>query len=169
MSTKRLFFSLWPDDRQREQLRDAISPIAGEIEGRAVSRASWHVTLVFIGEFPEQRIPALMASASQIQVEPFRLSFDRAEFWPRPKIAVLGARIVPPELQALVDSLHDLMREHGVDTREMDYRPHITIVRRARSFEPRRLAQPLLTQWSGFELIESRLNAGGARYRPLKQ
>lgn len=169
MRTQRLFFALWPDDRQREQLRDAISPLAKNIEGSAVYRASWHVTLVFVGDFPSERVPTLLASASEIKVEPFRLRFDRAEFWPRQKIAVLGTQIVPPELQNLADSLHDLIRTHGIDSRDTVYRPHITIARRARNFETQRLAQPLLVQWSGFELIESEPNPGGPRYRPLKQ
>ncbi len=169
MSTKRLFFALWPHYRQREQLRDVISPLAKNVEGSAVYRASWHVTLVFVGDFPEERIETLQANASQIQVEPFRLRFDRAEFWPRQKIAVLGTQIVPPELQNLASSLHDLIRAHGVDSRDTVYRPHITIARRARNFETQRLAQPLMTQWSRFELIESEPNPGGPRYRVLKQ
>lgn len=169
MSTKRLFFALWPDDRQREQLRDVISPLAKNVEGSAVYRAAWHVTLVFVGEFPEQLIPVLQAAASQIEVEPFRLRFDRAEFWPRQKIAVLATQVVPPELKELAASLDNVVREHGIDTRDTVYRPHVTIVRRARAFETQRLAQPLMTQWSGFELIESEPNPGGPRYRPVKQ
>ena len=169
MSTKRLFFALWPDDRQREQLRNVISPLAKNVEGTAVYRAAWHVTLVFVGDFPEERVPALLAASREIPVEPFRLRFDRAEFWPRQKIAVLATQIVPTELENLAGSLHDLIRAHGVDSRDTVYRPHVTIVRRARAFETQRLAQPLMTQWSGFELIESEPNPGGPRYRPLKQ
>ncbi len=169
MSNKRIFFALWPDDRQREQLRNTISPVAKSIEGNAVYRASWHVTLVFVGDFPEERVPSLLADSAEIAVEPFRLRFDRAEFWPRQKIAVLGIQIVPPELQNLAASLNDLVRAHGVDSQDTVFRPHVTIVRRARNFETQRLAQPLMTQWSSFELIESEPNPGGARYRPLKQ
>lgn len=169
MSTKRLFFALWPDDRQREQMRNAISPLAKLVEGNAVYRAAWHVTLVFVGDFPEERVPGLMAAADEIEVEPFRLRFDRAEFWPRQKIAVLATQTVPSELEKLAGSLHDLVRAHGIDTRDTVFRPHVTIVRRARAFEAQRLAQPLMTQWSGFELIESEPQPGGARYRPLKQ
>ena len=38
MNIKRIFFALWPDHRQRERLRDIISPVAKEVEGRAVDR-----------------------------------------------------------------------------------------------------------------------------------
>ena len=59
MVNKRLFFALWPDDRQREQLRDVINSVAKTVEGRPVDRGNWHVTLAFIGDFPEERVPDL--------------------------------------------------------------------------------------------------------------
>lgn len=169
MNTKRLFFALWPDIRQRDQLRNVISPVARTIEGSAVFRGSWHVTLAYIGDFEEPRVPGLLAAARLIEVEPFRLRFDCAEFWPRPKAAVLAAQRVPPELDRLVKSLNGLLTSAGVTVESRRYRPHITIVKRARGFETQRLAQPAMSEWSGFELVESISAAGGSTYRPLKQ
>ena len=57
MADRRLFFALWPDERQRNQLRDQLNPIIGSVEGRLVDRRNWHVTLVFIGPFPEEDLP----------------------------------------------------------------------------------------------------------------
>lgn len=169
MSTKRIFFALWPDDRQRDRLRDHISPLAKLVEGQAVYRGNWHVTTAFIGEFPEARIAELLARAADIAVEPFRLRFDRVEFWPRPKVASLVAPTVPSELQRLVEAHCALLGEFGVRVEERTYRPHITVVRRARPFETQRLAQPAVVEWSGFELIESVSQPGGVSYRLLKQ
>ena len=120
MSTKRIFFALWPDDRQRDRLRDVIGSVAKTVEGRAVDRRDWHVTLVFIGEFPASQVPGLLERASQIQVEPFRLSFDRMEFWPRPKIACMVAATVPPELLSLVAALNVLVQDFGVSPGRQD-------------------------------------------------
>lgn len=169
MSTKRLFFGLWPDDRQRDQLRNAISPVAKLVEGTAVYRGDWHVTLAFIGDVQERRIPELREAANNIPVEPFRLRFERAEFWPRPKIAVLVAQTVPRELESLVASLNVVLTDAGILVDEQRFRPHITIVRRARPFETERLAQPITVEWSGFELIESVSERGSRSYYPLKQ
>jgi 2'-5' RNA ligase len=169
MSTKRIFFALWPDDRQRDRLRDHISPLAKLVEGQVVYRGDWHVTTAFIGNFPEADIPGLLARAAQIPVEPFRLRFDRVEFWPRPKVASLVAPTVPPELQRLVDAQNALLADFGVPVEERTFRPHITVVRRARPFETQRLAQPAVVDWTGFELVESISQPGGATYRPLKQ
>ena len=169
MNTKRLFFALWPDNRQRERLRDVINSVAKTVEGRAVDRRNWHVTLVFIGTFPENRIPYLLERAQQIEVEPFRLNFDRLEYWPRPKVASLSAATVPTELQNLVDSLNEVISNLGIQPEDRNYRPHITVVRNARSFTTERLTQRVMTEWSSFELMESVSGPGGVSYIPLKQ
>ena len=101
MAERRLFFALWPDDRQRDTLRNTISPAARTVEGNAVPRGNWHVTLVFIGNFPEERVGELLSAAATVTVEPFRLRFDRVCYWQRPKIACLQAMSVPSELADL--------------------------------------------------------------------
>jgi 2'-5' RNA ligase len=169
MSRKRLFFALWPDDRQRDRLHDCISPLEELIDGRHVYRGNWHVTTAFIGDFAEGLIPDLQARAAAIPAEPFRLRFDRVEFWPRPRVACLIAPTTPPELDRLVASLNNLLLDFGVQVEDRRYRPHITIARRAKRFEALRLAQPALTEWSGFALIESISQPGGVVYRPVKQ
>lgn len=169
MNTKRLFFALWPDHRQRDRLRDVITSVSKTVEGRAVDRRNWHVTLVFIGAFPEHRVPYLLERAAEIPVEPFRLNFDRLEYWPRPRVASLSAAMVPPELQALVDSLNAVILDLGLKPEDRNYRPHITVARSARAFTTERLTQRVTTEWSSFELVESVSGPGGVSYSPLKQ
>ena len=169
MKTTRLFFALWPEDRQRDQLRDVVDSVAEVREGRPVDRRNWHVTLVFIGSFPEHRVPELLQRAGQITVEPFHLSFDRLEFWPRPRVACLCAATVPPELQALVDALNGILTDLGLEPEDRVYRPHITVMRNARQFPTEHLTQQATTEWSDFELMESVSTPEGVRYVPLKQ
>lgn len=169
MNTRRLFFALWPDNRQRDRLRDVVNSVAKTVEGKIVDRRDWHVTLAFVGVFPENRVPYLLERAAEINVEPFRLIFDRLEFWPRPKVASLCAATVSPDLQALVDSLNNVLLDLGLTPEDRTYRPHITIARNARPFMTERLAQRSVTEWSGFELVESVPVPGGVHYVPLKQ
>ena len=169
MDNKRLFFALWPDDRQRETLRNTMSPVARQVEGSAVYRGNWHVTLVFIGDVPANRIAELQAATSGIEVEAFRLRFDRLAFWQRPRIACLQAMSVPPPLDALVNDLNAALVPFGNEPDKGHYRPHITAVRRARAFEPIVLARPLELSFDGFELVESVSTREGGQYRPLKQ
>ena len=167
MSTKTLFFALWPDNRQRDRMRDFISPVAKEIDGRATDRRDWHVTLAYIGDLEERFIREVQESAGAIQFEPFRLRLDRLEFWPRPKIAALVPPRIPPEHEKLVESLRGIIIAAGIEPALRVYRPHITVVRNARPFETHRLAQSATTEWSSFELIESIKERGSTIYRPL--
>jgi 2'-5' RNA ligase len=169
LDSRRLFFALWLNDRQRESLRDIVQPVLSGIEGDFVDRRNWHVTLVFVGDFAEQKLPGLYSSVSDIVVEPFRLRFDRASFWPRPKIACLETATVPDELQRLVLRIHEAVQPFGVPPENHSYRPHITIARRARSFPQQRLARTIELQCDAFDLVESVSVRGGVQYRPLKQ
>ncbi|ANO52151.1 RNA 2',3'-cyclic phosphodiesterase [Woeseia oceani] len=169
MPEKRLFFALWPNERQREQLREPIKTASGTVEGQLVFRGNWHVTLRFLGAVPEAAIPSIRRAMDAIQPEPFRLRFDRLEFWPRPKIACLLASSVPPALSRLVQTLDTLAEAAGLGRQESTYRPHITIARHARSFPSEPLAQPVMLEWSGFELMESVATAQGVRYYPAIQ
>ncbi len=168
-STRTLFFSLWPDYRQRDKLRDVIAPASRLIDGRAVPRDNWHLTLLYIGDFPEVAIPGLLSRAASMQVEPFRLRFDKVEFWPRPRVACLLPAVVPTELARLNQQLKNLLNDAGFLMEEQRFRPHITICRNARPFETQRLAQPIAMEWSKFELMESTRVRGETRYIPLKQ
>jgi len=168
MSSRRLFFALWPDRRQRDRMRDFISPVAKLVDGKAIDRRNWHITLVYIGDFPDNRIDELHEAKTAVTVEPFRLRLDRLEFWPRPKIAALVPPTVPAELERLVEDLKGRVFAAGVDPEHQRvYRPHVTVVRNARPFETQRLAQSAVTEWSSFELIESVSEPGGTTYRPL--
>jgi len=169
MSTRHLFFALWPDARQRDRLRDVINSVVKTVEGRAVDRRNWHITLPYIGDIDEQHIPEIQELAAQVQVEPFRLGFDRLEFWARPRVACLAVAMVPPELERLVLSLNDVVRKVGVTPPDRTYRPHITVSRNVRPFTTERLTQRVATEWSSFELMESVAAPGSVSYFPLKQ
>ena len=169
MELKRLFLALWPDDRQRNNLSEILPSLLYSIEGKMTDRGNWHVTLVFIGDFPEDTIPELLHKTAQIEVQPFRLRFDRMSFMPRPKIACLEAMRIPDELARLKQDLESMLLPYGVAPEKREYRPHITTMRRSRPFETTRPARPIEMQWSGFELVESVSMPGNVRYRVLKQ
>ncbi len=150
-------------------MRDIINPALSVVEGTAVDRRNWHVTLVFIGAFAEEYIARLQAAASEIEPFDIRLRFDRISYWQRPKIASLNPRNVPTELQQLVKSLERKLIPFSFEPNERAYRPHITVARRARTFPDVPLARPIDLQWSSFELIESVSSSRGVQYHPLKQ
>lgn len=151
-------------------MRNFISPVAKLVEGRATDRRNWHITLTYVGDFPVSRIDELHAMKKAIVVESFRLRLDRLEFWPRPKIAALVSPTIPPEMERVVEDLKGRILAAGVNPEHQRvYRPHVTVVQNARQFETQRLAQSAITEWSGFELMESISERGSVTYRPLDQ
>jgi 2'-5' RNA ligase len=168
-TNKRLFFALWPSEKQRRRIHSALEPHRAGLSGKWTARDNWHVTLVFVGSFPERDIPALQAAASKVRCPPFTLRFERIDYWAGPKIMCLEAGLLPDQLAGLVRSLESAASAFGYQSEKRPYRPHMTIARRAKFFNPITLAQPVELQWSGFALIESLSMPGGVRYRPLKQ
>ncbi len=168
-TTRTLFFSLWPDYRQRDKLRDVIAPATRLIDGRAIPRDNWHLTLLYIGDFPEVAIPGLLQQAEALRVESFRLRFDKVEYWARPRVACLVPTSTPTELARLNQQLKNILHDAGFLMEEQRFRPHVTICRNARPFETQRLAQPLAMEWSKFELLESVRVRGQTHYIPVKQ
>ena len=102
---RRLFFALWPSEKQRQIIDSAIEPCKASLAGKWIARDNLHVTLVFIGGFPEKDIPALQAAAANIRSPAIRLRFERIDFWARPKIMCLQADFFPSQLIELVRSL----------------------------------------------------------------
>ncbi len=76
---------------------------------------------------------------------------------------------VPAGLAQLVTSLHTVLEPFDIEPEAGTYRPHITAVRAARSFEPLSLARPLELTFNEFALVESVSTRDGVQYRPLKQ
>ena len=150
-------------------MRDIINPALSVVEGTAIDRRNWHITLVFIGNFAEQNIAELQAAAGEIEPFDFRLRFDRISFWQRPKIATMNPRNVPAELEQLVKSLEQILIPFGFEPNERVYRPHITVARRARTFSDVPLARPNDLEWSSFQLVESVSTTRGVQYHPWKQ
>ncbi|MBT5220377.1 MAG: hypothetical protein HOI35_11770 [Woeseia sp.] len=104
------------------------------IEGSTVDRRNWHVTLVFIENFPEQHLPGLWKAMGLIDPGEIRLRFDSLTFWQSPKIACIHAKTTPPELSQLMTKLHQAVAPLGIAPEDRVYRPHITVSRKARAF-----------------------------------
>ena len=89
MADRTLFFAFWPSHRQREQLRQPIRRALSDAEGKPVNRRNWHITLVYIGRFPEEKIPDLLSAVVAINPSQIRLRFVSLTYWQRPKVACM--------------------------------------------------------------------------------
>ena len=163
LDAARLFLALWPDPQTRHRLatcRDAWCWPAGTA---LVPTQRLHLTLHFIGTVARPRL-AFLADALEVSVRPFELKLGVPECWPR-GLAVLRPFSVPERLRDLQAALGERLRAQGLPVEARDFRPHVTLARKAvRAVAP--VPAPELS-WpvASYTLVES---LPGAGYRVLR-
>ncbi|MFZ5555981.1 MAG: RNA 2',3'-cyclic phosphodiesterase [Pseudomonadota bacterium] len=160
----RVFFALWPDARVRTALHRAARALHAGCGGRAMRPANIHLTLVFVGDLPETRLPELCAVAGGTPGTAMEITIDRAVFWPRNRIAWVGPGATPPPLAALVTALEEGLAGAGFRFDRRPYLPHITLLRNARCHAAPSLAEPVAWKADEFVLARSTRNEEGAAY-----
>ena len=93
-AVSRVFFALSPDERSRSRLSSVADDLAVRLGGRATSKETLHLTLAFVGELRQDRLPDLMAAASDVVQATSEapaagvVVLDRMRYWPSGKNAV---------------------------------------------------------------------------------
>jgi 2'-5' RNA ligase len=167
----RLFVALWPPEQVVEELAGAIARVRPlEQDLRWTTPEQWHLTLVFLGEVSEERLPELSRRlARAAQAHPvLSLHFagggrfgDRV-LWTR----VEGDR---EPLRRLAASASAAARRTGLDVEDRPYRPHLTLARNTGGAHLRPLVAALAaytgTAWTAdqLHLVRSRLGQGPGR------
>ena len=162
----RLFFALWPDPEVLKALNHTRKTL-GVNEGKPVNPEKYHVTLLFLGEIPEDQIPALKSLAEKAPFEPCELVLDQMEHWVRPAVLCLVATQTPPALDKLVEAMKRELRKMGIKTEKRPFRPHLTLARKVRKRVVGRPVEPIHWPIHDFVLVASGLNREGSRYRIL--
>lgn len=166
----RLFFALWPDDELRQGLARRIPDLIRDYPCKPQRPDQWHLTLEFLGSVEAARQPALHAAAAQAQERggvPDDVLLDRLEHWPRPEVLCLVASAVPPGLAEFVTALRAALVEHGFEPERREFRPHLSLARKARQPARARPVAPLHWPVGDFVLARSVSDATGSRYEPL--
>ena len=172
MKNRRLFFALWPTDAVRARLAAAAQSHA-EL-GRAIAARNLHVTVVFLGAVPEERLTQVVEiarSAQKLTLDgKFMLHLDRLEFWRRSSLVALTAAQTPPELLKIVDGLRAGLRERGFQLQEHDtFRPHVTLVRDVAGGPAAAAVTPVQWPVESFALVESQVGQRGSQYSVLEE
>ena len=165
----RTFLALWPDAAVRAQLAERSATAARACAGRAPPPDTLHLTLVFIGTTPADRIGALAAMMDAIDAPSFPLRFDRSGWFRRSGVAWLGVREPPEPLMALQDALARGASRLGFSLDVRPYAPHLTLARDVHKPLPDRAFAPLDWRVASFVLMASELLPAGPRYRILHE
>lgn len=164
---RRLFLALWPGEAVARALDAAGRDAHCQLGGRRMQRDTLHITLAFLGEVDESRLPGLVEGLGGVTGEAFELDMDRLGYWRHNHIVWAGCAEPPAALCALVRVLRASLAAQGFPVEGSGFVPHVTLLRKV----PRVAALPALgpIAWpvSEWALVESRLSELGASYQRL--
>ncbi|OOE90191.1 RNA 2',3'-cyclic phosphodiesterase [Salinivibrio sharmensis] len=126
----RLFFALGLDEKANQAAREQLVRYNHHLygEGRAVPDQNLHLTLAFLGEVPDTKLPALQAAASNLALPAFNLTTSSVEVWEQPKIACVTFNQPPSALFELANHLQTLPVWPAKADSHV-FTPHITLRR----------------------------------------
>ncbi|MFT3905974.1 MAG: RNA 2',3'-cyclic phosphodiesterase [Steroidobacteraceae bacterium] len=171
---RRLFFALWPDGEQLQQLQVALAPRMAQVSGNVVLPDDLHLTLHFAGNANLETLEQLMSFCGGVLARSFEVKLAPLELWRSSHALVLAATGTPPSpalaLQARLASEAGRLGLLGPQPTQ-PWRAHVTLARQVAAvpdpLEP--LPEPLVWKVRRFCLAESVLSqpAGVPRYRVL--
>lgn len=164
----RLFFALWPDDETRQALARLTRSIAAK-ELKWVQPHNFHATLVFLGHVGAETESLIKQLATDVDAQPFTLTFDSLSYWSKPKILCLtGRQPIPEAALMLASALESVAENCGLQTDSRPYTPHITLARHAWCL-PDIEVEPIAWHAEAFCLIESCSEPDGVFYKVIQQ
>lgn len=168
----RLFIGLWPDDAAVQELTTWAHDAHAVCGGRIMQPADLHLTLAFLGHTEPERAAGLAQAVATwpVKLAPLRLTrfgqFERARVvWAGP-----DDHDPLPWLQTLYATLWDRLVTMGWQPPETAFRPHISLLRRARSCDVSALHRPPITVYpQRCVLVASRPGEASSHYQILAQ
>lgn len=138
-----------------------------------------HITLRFIGEVVEERVPQIVDALRSVRMHKFDALLKGMGAFPSPRRARVVWMGCEGEFVPLFKSVEDALCSTGMDREKKQYHPHITLARVKRLTEEdgTRLEEVIRrhksTQFGGFEvnefvLFESILRKEGPTYREIE-
>ena len=139
--------------------------------GRLMAPESYHITLSFLGQQPEQRLEAIASAMDRCPCAPFRAALGELGLFAQRGGGVLWRAVLSPELCRLQAQLARELEQAGFAQEPRPFQPHITLARRVTlNPETNLAALPVSAQSFGVEemvLMHSRLSQQGASYQEL--
>ena len=162
----RLFFALWPDDDTRARAAALARRFQKDYGGREMARESLHITLVFLGQTLDSRIPGLEVIAGAIATPSFTLALTYAGGWPG-GIFRLAPRQPPEELAVLVKTLRLALKSDGFFFDGKPFVPHMTLLRKARTQPAEIGITPVEFFVRDFVLVRTQPEENGVRHEVI--
>lgn len=120
-----------------EEVREGVEDLQGELRETGgdlnlVDPGQVHVTLKFLGDVEEERVPAVEEAVERAAapVEPFEASYEGVGVFPsRSYVRVVWVGAEGSGFSELASNLEDEMADLGFEREDRDFVPHATIAR----------------------------------------
>jgi len=102
---------------------------------------NFHLTLAFLGETPEEKIPAILSLINSVKIQPFNIYFNHTGCFTRSRkeLWYIGAKPDCPGLpllKAIHEQFLDSLLQAGCSVDERPFRAHITLGREIKCSAP---------------------------------
>jgi len=181
----RLFTAIELGPEVRERIAACQAELASAVGGgrgdglRLVRAAQLHLTLVFLGEIGDARVPAIVeAMTADLSMPSFDIEFASCGVFPphgQARVLWLGVGRGDRETATLFETVSDRLETVGVPRERRPFAPHLTLGRwRDRvTRDPRPLLPEIgsvaVQRVSAVTLFHSRLLSQGPEHRTLAQ
>jgi len=176
----RLFIALDIPQDVRERISayvERVRPLCADARWARVE--GLHVTLKFIGEIPDARVPQITKALAGIKARPFDVKFDNVGFFPSPRsprVFWIGVR-AGEELPQLAEAVNEALASIGIPREDKAYSPHLTLARSGSGHNLKALTGLLTNEMETFGtmtahefyLYRSQLGRGGSKYTRLER
>lgn len=142
--------------------------MAQEYCGRETRADTLHMTLLFVGNIPDLRVPTLLACGDRVRAQSFNLTLDACSHFDEAKVAWLGATEPPVALADLLRAIRHEATGDGFDGSHDTFVPHVTMARHCKLFPAPRPIPAIEWNVQDFVLIDIRSTPGGPVYRVLR-
>ena len=175
----RLFVALDLSVAVHEQLEEILSSLKVVApKAKWVPSENIHLTLSFLGEIAEERVPELVSALNSVASRHPSITLHTApggSFGSRhkPRVLWVGLEGDLEGLRALQHDVAQAMVAFGVEEEHREYTPHLTLARArdprgdptlADCLEPLAKVEPVESESSELMLVRSHLSSKGSRY-----
>jgi len=168
-TTHRLFFALWPDENVRAAIKKNIQPVLQNHPAKKVPVHNWHMTLAFLGNVSSETKACVQQQAALLKGKHFTLQLDQFGYFERARVAWLGCKQTPREMEALFDELNVVLAPCGYQPDFKKITPHLSLLRKVSVALDAQDVAPLNWSVNEFVLVESVTTEHGASYKVINR
>lgn len=127
----RLFIAINFDDKIKDELCLLTDQLKNySVSGNFTRRENLHLTLVFIGETPSNKITSIKSAIDNIQQQPFDIKFTHIGKFKRTGGDIFWVGIDKmPALSSVYTQLYNNLTACGFNIESREYKPHLTLSR----------------------------------------